>query len=108
MLQNDPYEILNIPQNSSYESIKTAYQKLLRIYHPDKSLTNESNENFLLIQEAWKLLSDNDFRKAYDDSLIIKNQMINVSSSEVSFSELIFKDSNYYWNCRCGDVFEVI
>ena len=61
------YIILGIPANSSQEDIKAAYRRLAKEYHPD--YFGESNAPFLVLQEAYSVLSDPLQRKTYDDSL---------------------------------------
>ncbi|NBU62328.1 MAG: J domain-containing protein [Chlamydiae bacterium] len=33
----DPYAVLGLEQNASFEEVKKTYHKLARIYHPDKA-----------------------------------------------------------------------
>lgn len=50
------YETLGVALTATYEEIKKAYKKLARIYHPDKSKSEDTQEKFKEIQEAYNAL----------------------------------------------------
>lgn len=58
------YTILAVKESSSIEEIKTAYRRLVLIYHPDRS--SGSSEMFIKIQQAYEVLSDPIKRSEYD------------------------------------------
>ncbi len=68
MAKRDYYEILGISRNASSEDIKKAYRRLAVKYHPDKNRDNskEAEEKFKEVSEAYKILSDTEKRKIYD------------------------------------------
>jgi DnaJ-class molecular chaperone len=70
---NNAYELLECSTNSSQEEIKSNYHRLLLKYHPDKLISNKSEENaidkFLQIQSAFKLLFNAQTRHEYDSLL---------------------------------------
>jgi len=68
MAKRDYYEILGISPNASSEEIKKAYRRLAVKYHPDKNRDNskEAEEKFKEVSEAYKILSDGEKRKIYD------------------------------------------
>lgn len=98
----DPYEILNVDENDSIESIKAAYHKLILKFHPDKSRQGDTAaEQFMAIQKAWKTICDID-----SDPATYKT----VNSDEVPFSELQLRDGEeelLVKMCRCGELYEV-
>ncbi|MFM7661773.1 MAG: DnaJ domain-containing protein [Bacteroidota bacterium] len=51
------YQILGLPENASIDSIKRNYRKLAFHYHPDRNSSGEAREKFLLIQEAYEVLT---------------------------------------------------
>jgi curved DNA-binding protein CbpA len=69
------YEILEIEQNATAETIRESYKKLTLKYHPDKQInTNLSEEEktmkYIKIRDAYELLSDSCKRQKYDRELI--------------------------------------
>lgn len=62
----DYYEILELNEFSTLEDIKKNYKKLAKKYHPDKNNSFNAGEQFILIKEAYDILSDNHRRKIYD------------------------------------------
>lgn len=72
------YEILEVNEQATQQEIKKAYFKLAKKYHPDVNKSNDAEENFKKILEAYQVLYDNDSRKKYDNSL--KNQNNNFAN----------------------------
>ena len=62
------YEILEIDNDADSESIKKAYKKLAKKFHPDLNPDNIelSEEKFKEINEAYHVLIDDNERKKYD------------------------------------------
>ena len=67
--RKDYYEVLNIKRNSSRQDIKLAYYKLSKQYHPDVNNTENAENYFKEIQEAYGTLADELLKKEYDQSL---------------------------------------
>ena len=66
-IKKNYYEILKVSPLASPSAIKKSYQKLARIYHPDKNLNNpKASETFKQINEAYQVLSDTFKRKNFD------------------------------------------
>ena len=68
----DYYEILEVHPKASTEVIEKSYKTLVKIYHPDTtSLPKEEAQNkFILINEAYEVLSNPEKRQKYDNSLL--------------------------------------
>jgi curved DNA-binding protein CbpA len=67
---SDHYSILGLSRTATTAEIKTAYRRLVKLYHPDKNPNNPSAvEKFRLIQEAYDTLSDNVKRTKYDNKI---------------------------------------
>jgi Ca-activated chloride channel homolog len=65
----DYYTILGIPYNATPEEIRAAYFELARKYHPDVNEEDDSKEKFIIIQEAYDVLSSEQRRAAYDQKI---------------------------------------
>jgi len=61
----NPYEVLGVKKNASQKEIKNAYRKLSKTHHPDKG---GKPEDFVKIQNAYDVLSDEKARKKYDET----------------------------------------
>lgn len=65
--KRDYYEILGISRNADEGSIKKAYRKLAKKYHPDANEGNaDAEQRFKEITEAYNVLSDPEKKKLYD------------------------------------------
>lgn len=62
----DPYKVLGLERNASQREIQKAFHKLSLKYHPDKNKSNEAQEKFAEINNAYDILSDEEKRKKYD------------------------------------------
>lgn len=62
----DFYATLKLPRDATIEEIRSAYFDAARSLHPDTNPSTESNELFLLAQEAFDILSNDEKRAAYD------------------------------------------
>lgn len=61
----DYYEVLQISPTASLEIIKATYRQLSKMFHPD--ISKQDNEKFILIREAYEVLSDKNKRNEYDE-----------------------------------------
>src|SRR5918996_289885 len=60
----DYYKILGVDRKADDKTIKSAYRKLARKYHPD--VNKGKDEKFKEISEAYEVLSDPEKRRRYD------------------------------------------
>ncbi len=61
------YQILGIPTTASAKTIQKAFHKLAKTYHPDRNPQNNlALEQFKLISEAYKTLSNPTAKSKYD------------------------------------------
>ena len=66
ILKRDYYEVLGVNKNADAATIKKAYRKLAKKYHPDSNEGNASAaEHFKEVNEAYDVLSDEKKRKLY-------------------------------------------
>jgi len=67
MAKKDYYQILGVSKDDSLDTIKKAYRKLARKYHPDVNPGDKvAEEKFKEISEAYAVLSDPEKKKQYD------------------------------------------
>lgn len=66
MFAADFYKVLDIDRAADEATIKKAYRKLSRKYHPDKSKEPEAEAKFVEIARAYEVLSDPEKRTVYD------------------------------------------
>jgi len=70
MAEADYYLILGLDENAGPEDIRAAYHKLAQRYHPDRSAGNDqADRRFMLVAEAYSVLSDPVKRPTYDREL---------------------------------------
>ncbi len=62
----DYYKILGVDPSADKKTIKTAYRKQARKYHPDVSDHHEAEEKFKEVAEAYEVLKNNEKRAEYD------------------------------------------
>tara|TARA_B100001287_G_C22649670_1_gene514551 strand:+ start:153 stop:1169 length:1017 start_codon:yes stop_codon:yes gene_type:complete len=63
----DLYSILNISRSANDSEIKKSYKKLAFQYHPDKNKSENAQEKFREISEAYEILTNTDKRRMYDN-----------------------------------------
>ncbi|GEQ68395.1 hypothetical protein JCM33374_g2063 [Metschnikowia sp. JCM 33374] len=61
----DYYDVLGVGRNASSDEIKKSYKKLAIKYHPDKTQDKSHHQKFLLVQEAYDALKDEESRQKY-------------------------------------------
>ena len=64
--KRDYYEVLGVAKGANADSIKRAYRKLAKEYHPDHNPTPGAEAKFKELNEAYEVLSDDNKRAAYD------------------------------------------
>ncbi len=63
------YDVLGVARTASPEEIRAAYREAVRRWHPDINPSPEAREHFLLIRQAYEVLSNPEKRQAYDQTL---------------------------------------
>ncbi len=78
----DYYKILGVEKNTDSETIKKAYRRLAKEWHPDKNPENpKSEDKFKEIAEAYDVLSDADKRKKFDDFISVGQRKSNTQTT---------------------------
>ena len=66
-MASDPYATIGVPRGASEKDIKSAYRKLAKELHPDKTRDNpKATARFGEVTQAYDLLSDKEKRARYD------------------------------------------
>jgi curved DNA-binding protein CbpA len=103
----DYYSILGLTKNASDIEIKTAFRKLVKIYHPDKNPNDPNSKKiFENILKAYNTLINPHSRKRYDNANISNQTIIqtqqnnrrNRGQKEWSTAEEDLKRRDYYKN----------
>lgn len=69
-MERDWYAVLGLPRGASDEEIKLAYRELALIHHPDRNPGKAAAaKKFMLVKEAYDVLSDPHERLLYDQEL---------------------------------------
>ena len=72
MSKKDYYKILEIDKNADEETIKKAYRKKAKIYHPDKNMVVNDGISIYDITEAYSVLGDPNKKLEYDKSVSLE------------------------------------
>lgn len=67
MVMENAYDVLGVETDADDETLKNAYRKLARLYHPDVSPDPDSSAQFAEVTKAYRALSDADQRARIDE-----------------------------------------
>jgi hypothetical protein len=88
MENNNLYLILNVDEDDDPETIKRNYKNLCKLHHPDKG---GNPDEFNRIQNAYKILSNNFYRRLYTSysyrALSVIEHLINIED-KINFEEI--------------------
>lgn len=73
MVISNHYETLRIDPNASQAEIKSAYRRLVKLFHPDSNQCAD-HEHIIRINAAYEVLGDAHSRSSYDRQLRLDNQ----------------------------------
>lgn len=91
----DYYDILGISKTATKEEIKTAYRTLSRKYHPDVNEAANASTMFMLLDEAYQNLFDDEKRKAYDNKGKTKTASAEQTNTQNSQSYYSYQKPQY-------------
>jgi len=91
------YEMLQVDPNANPTIIRYAYRFLAAMYHPDNSDSGDA-EQFRLITEAWKTLSDGTRRQAYDVQLGVQTSQPQASAQPDGKSKYDIPKASLSWS----------
>ncbi len=92
-IKKDPFQTLGVDKDATPEEIKKAYRKLSKKHHPDTNKgSKESHNVFVDISIAFKMLTDPDERKMYDE----RGYTSDLSDNELKALEGIYSMFSQY------------
>jgi len=91
--QPNYYELLQISPNADADTIHRVYRFLANRYHPDHPITADA-EKFMLVTEAYSVLSNPEARMKYDDSVATRTEEGDQLSSKVDFMDSLNGELN--------------
>jgi len=62
----DYYKKLGLRKSATKDEIKKSFRRLALLYHPDKNKSPDAHERFIVINQAYLVLSNDDSRFSYD------------------------------------------
>ena len=65
-MTTDPYAVLGVDRDADADTLKKAYRRLAREYHPDVNSDPGAQEKFKEVSAAYEVLSDPEKRRVYD------------------------------------------
>jgi hypothetical protein len=83
----DPYEILEVRRTSTQDEIRQAYKRLVKKWHPDKNKAFDSENRFLEVNKAYKILSNIVRRELYDKTGLTEDHLSDDKGYEQLFRE---------------------
>ncbi|NXH71814.1 DJC24 protein, partial [Hydrobates tethys] len=115
--QKDWYKILGAKPSDSLAELKRKYQKLALLYHPDKQKADvpageveERVQRFIEIDQAWKILGNEETKKEYD----LQQREDNLTKEGPLHAQIYLEDMSwnedeqcYTLSCRCGGNYTV-
>uniref|UniRef100_A0A8C2G6X9 DnaJ homolog subfamily C member 24-like n=1 Tax=Cyprinus carpio TaxID=7962 RepID=A0A8C2G6X9_CYPCA len=113
--QKNWYSILGACPTDGIQELKQKYQKLILMFHPDKQRLDISEgeaeqhiQRFIDVDQAWKILSNEESRKEYDLQL----RALELKQSWPVDARITLNEMNwdcdtkcYTYSCRCGGEF---
>ncbi|NWV82899.1 DJC24 protein, partial [Dasyornis broadbenti] len=115
--QKDWYQVLGAKPSDSLAELKRKYQKLALLYHPDKQEADvpageveERVQRFIEIDQAWKILGNEETKKEYD----LQQREENLTKEWPLHAQIYLEDMS--WNedeqlytlaCRCGGNYSI-
>lgn len=93
-MKDNYYAILGIPLDATLEEVRSAFREKALLYHPDVNKSADAKDLFILIEKAFRTLSDEQERHRYDQQLPPSFTVSPVTvTSMYSRSALQFSDS---------------
>lgn len=85
----DYFKVLNLSEDATKEDVKRAYRELAKKWHPDRSPSPRASEVFILVNEAYQYLIDDERRNAYRPSVRASARRANQKQREERYKEWV-------------------
>ncbi|KAL4641994.1 hypothetical protein GN956_G10564 [Arapaima gigas] len=115
LLRNDWYYVLDASPSDGLIELKRKYQRLALLYHPDKQspdlaaeLVQQHMQRFIEIDQAWKILGNEETKRAYDLQRRAKELKQSWPvDAHICLDDMSWDDEEqaYTYNCRCGGLY---
>ncbi|KAF7215099.1 DnaJ heat shock protein family (Hsp40) member C24 [Nothobranchius furzeri] len=108
--EKDWYAVLGASPSDSVQQLRHRYQQLALKHHPDRLEGEHSSEEFVELNEAWRLLSDQNMRRQYDLQRRAQELKQDCPVDDSVFLEDMIWDQGqcvYTYCCRCGGAFNI-
>ncbi|KAG6490259.1 hypothetical protein ZIOFF_051544 [Zingiber officinale] len=107
-LSGSAYEVLGVPESSSFAEIKASFRKLAKETHPDMVASGSpddaaASDRFLHVLAAYEILSDSKKRADYDSYLLAQRQTF---QKRCGFASPIYSQSSSLTMARHTNVVE--
>lgn len=103
------FQILGLASNASNAQIKKAYRKLALQYHPDINKSEDAQERFLKVTEAYEVLTDSRrFNNPFKRYSSRKSYSYNVSKRRQTAQERAQRQANMQYEefCKNNEAFQ--
>ena len=88
--KRDYYDVLGISRSADKSTIKRAYRKLAKKYHPDTNAGNaQAEEKFKEATEAYNVLSNPEKKKLYDQLLMAVQAAVEHMAMETDLAAVL-------------------
>jgi curved DNA-binding protein len=67
IIMRDPYNVLGVPRDADPDTVRKAYRKLAKEWHPDLNKDPKATERFKEINGAYEVLGDAEKRRLWDE-----------------------------------------
>ncbi|KZV16369.1 hypothetical protein F511_12259 [Dorcoceras hygrometricum] len=117
--QKTHYQTMGVKEDASHEEIRKTYRVTILKCHPDKQQQTTletfnhkhgSGNEFMEVQRAWEILSDQRSRSLYDNELQVLRHD-SATADDLRLQDMTVEDAGdcfeFYYHCRCGDCFFV-
>jgi hypothetical protein len=93
------YGVLGLQKDADTATLKTAYRRLARQWHPDVCQEPDAREQFIAIQHAWEVLSNDLQRRKYDAGLALEASL---GQKPKGLQDYVDAQVGYRTPLRCG------